>query len=238
MEDRIQWGESSSHVTPKLHNSSVFVVVTFRWYKCGWMAETSSVDAMTLNVHALNDNEKRQRRLFYLVKPNRHQWLVQLTVHNNTDSSRIISEHTVPMPLLNLRLRRKRRTHAPFADQTSTQTIPTLSSWTSWLYIGSFTEICLIGRITIHPLACRWTGQSTPSSRQAVAPPHPYKAGQTQTYGGDIILQRIFLWKSLGPLIVVKQTMKTAGYLNITRDYFHVYRIFVITNENGVFETT
>ncbi|GBO00583.1 Transposable element Tc1 transposase [Araneus ventricosus] len=61
-------------------------------------------------------------------------------------------------------------------------------------------------------------------------------AGHTQAGGGSIILWGTLSWASLGPIVVVEQTMKPANYLNIIADQLYPYMAFVFPTGNGIFQ--
>ncbi|GBM53727.1 Transposable element Tc1 transposase [Araneus ventricosus] len=61
-------------------------------------------------------------------------------------------------------------------------------------------------------------------------------AGHTQAGGGCIMLWVTFSWVSLGPVVLVEQTMKAANYLNITVDQLHPYMAFVFPTGNEIFQ--
>ncbi|GBM16915.1 Transposable element Tc1 transposase [Araneus ventricosus] len=61
-------------------------------------------------------------------------------------------------------------------------------------------------------------------------------AGHTQAGGGDIMLWGTFSWVSLGPVVVVEQTMKAENYLNIIADQLHSYMVFVFPTGNRIFQ--
>ena len=45
-----------------------------------------------------------------------------------------------------------------------------------------------------------------------------YTAGHTQASGDSIMLWGMFSWESLGPMVVVEQTLNPTDYLNIIAD--------------------
>ncbi|GBM31322.1 hypothetical protein AVEN_91312-1 [Araneus ventricosus] len=61
-------------------------------------------------------------------------------------------------------------------------------------------------------------------------------AGHTQAGGGGIMLWGTFSWATLGPVVVVEETMKAANYLNIIEDQLHLHMAFVFPTGNGIFQ--
>ncbi|GBM27949.1 Transposable element Tc1 transposase [Araneus ventricosus] len=61
-------------------------------------------------------------------------------------------------------------------------------------------------------------------------------AGHTQAGGGGIMLWGTLSWATLGPVVVVEQTMKATNYLNIIADQLHPYMAFVFPTGNGIFQ--
>ncbi|CAL1285354.1 unnamed protein product [Larinioides sclopetarius] len=60
--------------------------------------------------------------------------------------------------------------------------------------------------------------------------------GHTQAGGGGIRLCGSFSWASLGPVVMVEQTMNATGYLNIIADQLHPYMTSVFPAGNGMFQ--
>ncbi|GFX09605.1 transposable element Tcb1 transposase [Trichonephila clavipes] len=60
--------------------------------------------------------------------------------------------------------------------------------------------------------------------------------GHTQACDGSIMLWETFSWASLGPMVVVEQTMNATGYLNIIADQLHPYMACVFPAGNGMFQ--
>jgi len=60
--------------------------------------------------------------------------------------------------------------------------------------------------------------------------------GHAQADGGDIMLSGTFSWASLGPMVVVEQTMNATEYLNIIADQLHPYMDSVFPAGNGMFQ--
>ena len=64
----------------------------------------------------------------------------------------------------------------------------------------------------------------------------PFTARHKQAGDGNIMLWGTFPWTSLGPLVVVEQTMKALNYLTITADQLHPYMTSVFPIGNGIFQ--
>ncbi|GFX37116.1 transposable element Tcb2 transposase [Trichonephila clavipes] len=97
-----------------------------------------------------------------------------------------------------------------FADQASSPTAPALAPGTLRLVHGLVGESCLL------------LPQCT--------------VGHTQAGSGGIMLWGMFSWVTLGPVVVVEQTMNATGYLKIIADQLHPYMAYVFPAGNGMFQ--
>ncbi|GBM24318.1 Transposable element Tc1 transposase [Araneus ventricosus] len=93
----------------------------------------------------------------------------------------------------------------------------------AWTVKSQFLIHHVDGRVRVRPLPGE---QLLPSNT----------AGHTQAGGGRIMLWGTFSWASLGPVVVVEQTMKAANYLNITAYQLYPYMAFVFPTGNGIFQ--
>ncbi|GBO35378.1 Transposable element Tc1 transposase [Araneus ventricosus] len=119
-------------------------------------------------------------------------------------------------------------------DQVSSSTTPTVArehrDWTmdEWKRVAWSDE----SRFLIHHVDGRVRVRRLPGEQLLPS----CTSGHTQAGGGDIMLWGTFSWATLGPIVVVEQTMKAANYLNIIADQLHPYMAFVFPTENGIFQ--
>ncbi|GFV99621.1 transposable element Tcb1 transposase [Trichonephila clavipes] len=212
------------------------------------MTVKPAVDDMVLDVHTLS--RTKVIRMSCMVKQNQSQTVAQLTTQYNSGPSRIVSEHTVQWTLLDMKLCSKRPTCVPLLtkchrqlrlrwaqehhnwsmDQFAIQSpspdkrgVKAMVTVVAWSDESQFVIHHADGRVRIRRLPGE---QLLPQCT----------VGHTQAGGGGILLWGTFSWASLGPVVVVEQTMNTTGYLNIIADQLHPYMVSVFPAGNGMFQ--
>ncbi|GBL74166.1 Transposable element Tc1 transposase [Araneus ventricosus] len=173
--------------------------------------------------------KKGRLSLSRLVKQNRRQTVAQLTAQYNAGPSASVSEHTVQLTLSDMGLCSRRPTRVPLLTkrhrELCLQWAREHRNWNrvAWSDESRFLIHLVDGRVRVRRLPGE---QLLPSCT----------AGHTQADGGGIMLWGTFSWASLGPVVVVEQTMKAANYLNIIADQLHPYMSFVFPTGNGIFQ--
>lgn len=178
--------------------------------------------------------EKGRRRLSRLVKQNRRETVAQLTAQYNAGPSASVSEHTVQRTLLDMGLCSRRPTRVPLLTkrhrQLRLQWAREHRDWTmdEWKRVAWSDE----SRFLIHHVDGRVRVRRLPGEQLLPS----CTAGHTQAGGGGIMLWGTFSWATLGPVVVVEQTMNAANYLNIIADQLHPYMASVFPTGNGIFQ--
>ncbi|GFX14712.1 transposable element Tc1 transposase [Trichonephila clavipes] len=226
-----QWlGTSISETARLVGCSGSTVVSTYaKWMNDG---ETSSRRHGVGCPHAIK--EKGCWRLSRIVKQNRSQTVAQLTSQYNTGPCRIVSEHTVHQTLLDMGLHSKCPTCVPLLTKRHHQLrlrwAREQGNWSmdQWERVAWSDELWFV----IHQADGRVRIRRLPGEH--ILP--QCTVGHTQAGGGCIMLRGTFSWASLGPVVVVEQSMNTTGYLNIIADQLHPYMASVFPAENGMFQ--
>ena len=164
--------------------------------------------------------EKGCRRLPCLMKQNQSQTVVQLSAQYNAEPSRNVSEHTVQWTLLDTGLCSRKPNHVPLLTKSHWQLCKCLAQeHCNWIMDLWKRFPCQMnhGLSFIIPMAL---------SGHAI--------DRTQVYSGRFMLWGTFSWASLGPMVVVQQTLNATAYLNIIVDQLHLYMASVFSTGNGM----